>query len=622
MHQPFCARHGSPPSPLAMGSDHTRQRQHRRQIQPEQPQRRLHRASATSVLTLAACILALAAMLATSTAASAIPHPQTPAAPWSDADINAEVLDQIIANRICFAMNAQDSIPSGQPAYLEVKYTPPSQGAVALAAYNLLDQDKLGTPMPEPTRFGYQCTQSANLLHQCEQIGQILFRQVKDLGDLGPFHAPTLSEVIDFSRVALPYTVRYNITVTGLYCLVELPLATFAQMDVLALADLKYVNAHGLLPAIDYPKMPFYGFTCLVYLAVLLLWLGKSALHWSDILPVQKYIAGVIAFVTLETAFNYWYYASWNATGDQSWPLLLLSALLNSTRNSASLFILLIVALGYGVVKPSLGDDMRKCQALALVHMFFGAVYTGITLKQSEHKSAAILLVIVPLAVTLTVFYVWTLSALTATTHHLQLRRQFYKLQMYTALWRLLFFAGINLALYFIVNTLWFAQRDNVAFVAAWWSWRWFVVDGWLNALYSVCMLAVCALWRPTSENARYGLEELVSDPLEDEFDLGDGGLGGIGGGGALFDDEPMGPGRYASGSGAASPSGAGGAKPTTRRAGGDALQDDQAVVFALDSDSDADDGRSPERISAGRYQGMGAATLRSRSPSPTRERG
>ncbi|KAI9225145.1 lung seven transmembrane receptor-domain-containing protein [Blastocladiella britannica] len=520
--------------------------------------------------------------------------------------------EELLSNRICFAMNAKDRIPGGQDAYVEVKYVPPSQGASALAIYNLLDQPLMGRALTS-NQIEYLCSDIAASSGDCGPTGQIVFstssKTVKQL------HAPVLSIVTNFAQVSLPYAVRYNVTKTGLYCLIGMPLGGLFD-ETISDAELKYVNAHGLLPAIDYPKMPFVGFTCLIYLTVFLLWMGKSAMHWNEILPIQKYISGVIAFLVFETAINYFYLLDWNNRGEQSWALLVLSALLNSARNSVSLFILLIVSLGYGVLKPSLGDDMKRCQILAAVHLVFGALYTGFTLKQSDHKSPFILLVALPLAITLTAFYIWTLTALTATTQHLQLRRQHFKLHMYTILWRVLLFAGINLALYFITNAVWFARRDDVVFVARWWPYRWFVVDGWLNALYSVAMLAVCWQWRPTENNARYGLEEILADPLEDEFELGDGEYDAVVAPwetGAAQRDRRAGAAAGASGGGAAAAAAAGSTgKP----------ESSGEVVFALDSDSEDDDDHDDgQGHTYGPGNSLGEAMLRSRSPSPQRGR-
>ncbi|KAJ1508516.1 hypothetical protein HMI55_000345 [Coelomomyces lativittatus] len=248
--------------------------------------------------------------------------------------------------------------------------------------------------------------------------------------------------------------------------------------------------------------------------------MGKSIMHWKEILPVQKYIAGVIGFLALETFINYLYFHYWNMTENPSYALLFLSALTNAGRISISFFILLIVSMGYGVVKPSLGKDMWKCQLLTAVHFFIGSIYAAMNLKDPRQQKFPILLIVIPLAMTMTVFYAWTLSSLTATTQHLETRRQHFKLQMYQRLWHILLFAGINLLIFFIFQSIWFAKASDVVFLIHWWRWRWMITDGWTNVLYTVCMLAICYLWRPTTNNARYGLEQVLSDPLEDEFDV------------------------------------------------------------------------------------------------------
>lgn len=49
--------------------------------------------------------------------------------------------------------------------------------------------------------------------------------------------------------------------------------------------------------------------------------------------------------------------------------------ILNAARNSFSFFLLLIVCMGYGVVKPTLGRTMIYVRWLAIAHFVFGLVY-------------------------------------------------------------------------------------------------------------------------------------------------------------------------------------------------------------------------------------------------------
>lgn len=56
--------------------------------------------------------------------------------------------------------------------------------------------------------------------------------------------------------------------------------------------------------------------------------------------------------------------------------LMIIVAVLNAGRNSFSFFLLLIVCMGYGVVKPSLGKTMIYVRYLAGAHFIFGLIYS------------------------------------------------------------------------------------------------------------------------------------------------------------------------------------------------------------------------------------------------------
>lgn len=55
--------------------------------------------------------------------------------------------------------------------------------------------------------------------------------------------------------------------------------------------------------------------------------------------------------------------------------LMIIVAILNAGRNSFTFFLLLIVCMGYGVVKTSLGKTMLYIRGLAIAHFLFGVIY-------------------------------------------------------------------------------------------------------------------------------------------------------------------------------------------------------------------------------------------------------
>lgn len=68
-------------------------------------------------------------------------------------------------------------------------------------------------------------------------------------------------------------------------------------------------------------------------------------------------------------------YLNRNGSNIGSKVLLVIVGILNAARNSFSFFLLLIVCMGYGVVKPTLGRTMIYVRWLAIAHFIFGLVY-------------------------------------------------------------------------------------------------------------------------------------------------------------------------------------------------------------------------------------------------------
>ena len=66
---------------------------------------------------------------------------------------------------------------------------------------------------------------------------------------------------------------------------------------------------------------------------------------------------------------------------------LIIVGILNAARNSFSFFLLLIVCMGYGVVKSSLGRHMVYVRWLAAAHFVFGLIYGITSLVVSPEKA-------------------------------------------------------------------------------------------------------------------------------------------------------------------------------------------------------------------------------------------
>jgi hypothetical protein len=201
----------------------------------------------------------------------------------------------------------------------------------------------------------------------------------------------------------------------------------------------------GHLPAAEYPKIPFYFSMGVVYL---LLGIGWGVLCWRnrhEILGIQvrpapsnllrrqrltraqHYVSATIVFIVVEmfALWGYWSYLNASGTQRLSRPLLVLGgfrrwrsvrasdsaptvSVLNAARNSISFFMLCIVCMGWGVVRPSLGSVMLRVRILAGFHFAFGVLYSiGTVTIPLESAGMFLFFCVMPLAFSLTAFMMW-----------------------------------------------------------------------------------------------------------------------------------------------------------------------------------------------------------------------
>ncbi|KAJ2804469.1 hypothetical protein H4R20_002498 [Coemansia guatemalensis] len=303
--------------------------------------------------------------------------------------------------------------------------------------------------------------------------------------------------------------IRYYVNTTGYYCVDAASLGDFT-------ARVQWINAHGLLPASEYPRLYIYLALMIAYIAIAAAWAFMSWRVWSEILPVQNQLLGLICLLAIDMGMNFGFWKYYNSTGVPSMVYSVFTLVVDAGRNSLSFFMLLVVSLGWGVVRPSLGKTMIRCVLLAIVHFFAGGLYGAALLFRDPLQPGPIgLIYVIPLSITLALFYIWTLSAIISTTHFLSERQQSFKLAMYNRLWHLLLVCLVLLFLFFILNILFTLSYSRLGFAAKTWRWLWFWTDGWLNLEYFAALCIILYWWRPTLENHRYGLEELAGN--EDE---------------------------------------------------------------------------------------------------------
>ena len=117
---------------------------------------------------------------------------------------------------------------------------------------------------------------------------------------------------------------------------------------------------------------------------------------------------------------------------------------------------------------------MWRCRILAIVHFASAVAFAiGSMLVTPESASPWVLLVIVPLTATTTMFYVWIIAALNGTIKDLAERKQTVKMTMYKRVWGLLLWSVLVLFAMLFLNVVAFAQSTADDFAPENWKSRW-----------------------------------------------------------------------------------------------------------------------------------------------------
>ncbi|KDE09153.1 hypothetical protein MVLG_00866 [Microbotryum lychnidis-dioicae p1A1 Lamole] len=432
------------------------------------------------------------------------------------------------------------------PAYIEVIFKPSSKGQLALVVYEWKDAAHLGVDQQSQASPDTDKAWSTGRIYICTLAA--VQAKVCTEAELGTFITtpPSLASSDPKARIFTvsvrfdnpnteddPWSLnryRYEVSKTGYYCVGSVPVAleqSSYNSSYIGVVDFENTFG-GNLPASEYPKVFFYFILSMIYLGFAAIWLVLCYQHRRDLLPIQKYITATIVFLVIEMFAVWRYFAYVNDKGHPGVTVayLIFITALNAFRNSVSFFILLIVSMGYSIVRPTLGSTMIRVRLLAMIHFVFGSFYSiGTTsfLFDNPGQSSGIdmwqiIFCVIPLSLSLTTFLMWTLWSLNTTIAELQSRHQSFKTNMFVKLYRILMFSAIIVFVFFVISALSFSYRLNDDFAPDTWRYQWILVDGWLSILYMIVFFSVAWIWRPTSRNRRLALsDEVPTDELDAE---------------------------------------------------------------------------------------------------------
>ena len=171
---------------------------------------------------------------------------------------------------------------------------------------------------------------------------------------------------------------------------------------------------------------------CFVYLIYALGWLIFSALQWRDLLRIQFWIGAVIFLGMLEKAAFYAEYQSINSTGQSFKGAVLFAELISCLKRTLARMLVIIVSLGFGIVKPRLGPMLNRVVCVgALFFVMSGLEAVLRVYKPKNDPSNQTIMAGIPLALLDSLICWWIFTSLVQTMRTLRLRRNLVKLHSY-----------------------------------------------------------------------------------------------------------------------------------------------------------------------------------------------
>ncbi|XP_063803560.1 transmembrane protein 87A isoform X2 [Pseudophryne corroboree] len=264
-----------------------------------------------------------------------------------------------------------------------------------------------------------------------------------------------------------------------------------------------------LSPA-DYPRMIFFMVMCIVYVLFGALWLAWSACYWKDLLRIQFWVGAVILLGMLEKAVFYAEFQNIRHYGQSVQGAVILGELLSAVKRSLARILVIIVSLGYGIVKPRLGATLHKVVMAGALYLLFSGMegVLRVTGAQSDLASLAF----IPLAFLDTALCWWIFISLTQTMKLLTLRRNVVKLSLYRHFTNTLILAVVASIIFIVWTTMKFRLVDCQSD----WQELW-VDDAIWRLLFSMILFVIMVLWRPSANNQRFAFSPLTEEDDDDE---------------------------------------------------------------------------------------------------------
>ena len=234
-------------------------------------------------------------------------------------------------------------------------------------------------------------------------------------------------------------------------------------------------------------------------------------LHRGELIFLQYLISFVIFLGMIESTLTFSHYMSWNDHGSMDLSITVTAVIFGVLKRAVSRIMVLMVSMGYGVVRSNLGDDMKKVVYLGSGYFVLSLIYTLTITMPSNARFVGdvefenmLALVVLMLAAVDTTFYMWIIKSLNSLIAALETRRQVEKLTLYQN-FRLVLYLSLSFSVIWAIYST--VLLSGGSYESNWES-RW-TMDALWESLYFVVFVSICFLWAPSKNDQRYSYSAL-----------------------------------------------------------------------------------------------------------------
>jgi len=296
--------------------------------------------------------------------------------------------------------------------------------------------------------------------------------------------------------------------------------------EAFLVGTISFHNPYGYIPAELFGMLPFQTARMVAYAFFAAFFLGHYYKYWESTIHLHTAFLLVFIFAMIEATLWFASYQSLNISGVPyccPFPPLVIGALvLQVIRQTLSRCLLLVVSLGYGIVRPKLMNaEWAAVSVMTGLYLVAAIVAQGavILFAKEAHGdfgsvNAKLTPYKIPAMVLDVIFLTWIYLAVNSTIRVLTEFQQSVKLDMYK---QLVYIIGVFMGLFVAVTVIF--MLDDVGFHFIPWQCAWLEQVLWESLNFAV-LAAVCVVCRPTATSQMLSYASQL--PTEDPDDLDD----------------------------------------------------------------------------------------------------